>query len=76
MVICYSLANDKNYTVDRIATENGHKTLRLPPYYCQYNSIELIWAKVKKFVADRNPFKMSDLEELAKGAIAKVMPED
>lgn len=25
----------------------GHTVLRLPPYHCQYNAIELIWAQVK-----------------------------
>ena len=75
MAKCYSPANDQNYAIDRIAMENGHKVLRLPPYYCQYNPIELIWAQVKKLVADQNTFKMTDLKELAKGAIAKVTPE-
>ena len=76
MVKCYSPANEQNYAIDRIAMENGHKVLRLPPYYCQYNPIELIWAQVKKFVADRNTFKMADLKELTKEAIAKVTPGD
>ena len=76
MVKYYSPADDQNYAIDKIAMENGHNVLRLLPYYCQYNPIELIWAQVKKFVADRNTFKMADLKELAKGAIAKVTPEE
>ena len=76
MVKYYSPADDQNYTIDKIAMENGHNVLRLLPYYCQYNPRELIWAQVKKFVADRNTFKMADLKELAKGAIAKVTAEE
>lgn len=38
---------------------------RLPPYHCQYNSIELIWAQVKGEVAKNNTtFKFDDVEKL------------
>ncbi|XP_026738274.1 uncharacterized protein LOC113501345 [Trichoplusia ni] len=33
------------YALDEIAKEKGHQVLRLPPYHCQYNAIELIWAQ-------------------------------
>lgn len=35
------------YVLDDIAHEKGHTVIRLPPYHCQYNPIELIWAQVK-----------------------------
>lgn len=35
------------YILDEIAKEKGHTVIRLPPYHCQYNPIELIWAQVK-----------------------------
>ncbi|KAG8240398.1 hypothetical protein J437_LFUL002541 [Ladona fulva] len=42
-----------------------HGVARLPPYHCQCNPIELIYVKVKRFVADRNStFKLSDMETL------------
>ena len=41
----------KQYELDRIANEMGHGGIRLSPYHCQYNPIELIWAKVKGEVA-------------------------
>jgi transposase len=36
------------YELDQIANERGHQVIRLPPYHCQYNPIELMWAKVKR----------------------------
>lgn len=30
-----------------MAKEKGHQVLRLSPYHCQYNAIELIWAQIK-----------------------------
>lgn len=47
----------------------GHKVVRLPPYYCQYNLIELIWAKVKgegEVAEKNNTFKMKDVHMLLK----------
>lgn len=35
------------YEIDELAQANGHQILRLPPYHCQYNAIELIWAQIK-----------------------------
>lgn len=35
------------YIIDEIAKEMGHTVIRLPPYHCHYNAIELIWAQVK-----------------------------
>lgn len=32
---------------DNLAEQNGHTVLRLPPYYCVFNPIELIWSSVK-----------------------------
>lgn len=35
------------YVLDEMAKKRGHEVLRLPPYHCQYNAIELIWAQIK-----------------------------
>ncbi|VVC24453.1 Hypothetical protein CINCED_3A008901 [Cinara cedri] len=35
----------KVYELDQIALEMEHEVMRLPPYHCQYNPIELIWAQ-------------------------------
>uniref|UniRef100_A0A2S2NKR6 Tc1-like transposase DDE domain-containing protein n=1 Tax=Schizaphis graminum TaxID=13262 RepID=A0A2S2NKR6_SCHGA len=67
----------KRYELDEIALEMGHEVIRLPPYHCQYNPIELIWAKVKGEVAkNNNTFKMADVEKLAHAAMDAVTQED
>ncbi|KAJ8953374.1 hypothetical protein NQ318_023491 [Aromia moschata] len=37
------------YKVDECLQRNGHEVLRLPPYHCQFNGIEMIWANAKNF---------------------------
>ena len=37
--------------VDETAVRAGHTVIRLPPYYCELNPIELAWAAEKNFVA-------------------------
>jgi hypothetical protein len=50
----------KQYELDLLALEKGHKIIRLPPYHCHYNPIELIWANVKGTVARKNKLKWRD----------------
>lgn len=66
----------KRYSIDAIASEAGHKVIRLPPYHCQYNPIELIWANIKTFVSHRNQFKMSELQTLTHEAIRSITPKN
>ena len=35
---------EPQYVCDRMALEQGFGVARLPPYYCIFNPIELIWA--------------------------------
>ncbi|XP_066944539.1 uncharacterized protein [Macrobrachium rosenbergii] len=72
--LSYGIRND--YVIDRMARDNGHQVVRLPPYHCEYNPIELIWAQVKTYVAKRNNFKMADLKPLVKEAIQSVTAEN
>lgn len=44
----------KDYYVDNRAKEAGHTILRLPPYHCIFNSIELIWAQLKNTIRRTN----------------------
>lgn len=62
----------KKYRIDTIAEEAAHRVVRLPPYHCQYNPIELIWGQVKSYIAKRNTFKMADLKPLVKEAVNHV----
>ena len=40
--------------VDEIAMRAGHTVIRLPPYHCEVNPIELALAAEKSFVAKEN----------------------
>lgn len=65
------------YLVDEMAKNYGHKVLRLPPYHCHFNAIELIWAQVKRHIAAENKkFTVTEVERLLKEAVEKVRPED
>ncbi|XP_052124354.1 uncharacterized protein LOC113215480 [Frankliniella occidentalis] len=33
----------KRYEIDELANSHGHTVLRLPPYHCELNPIELVW---------------------------------
>jgi hypothetical protein len=55
----------------------GHPVIRLPTYHCQYNPIELLFAKVEEEVAQlNNTFRLSDGERLMKEAIDRVTKQD
>ncbi|CAH1110158.1 unnamed protein product [Psylliodes chrysocephalus] len=40
---------DKVYRLDRLALLHGDGVLRLPPYHCQFNPIELVWSECKRY---------------------------
>lgn len=62
-----------SYVVDEMAKEQNKVVLRLPPYHCELNPIELIWAQVKGDVARNNTtFKLQDVKILFSDAINKV----
>lgn len=64
------------YVIDSKAEEMGFRVIRLPPYHCHYNPIEMIWAHMKDFVKKRNTtFKMKDLEVLFTEAVNNITPE-
>lgn len=69
-------SSDTNFVVDKIASDHNHKVVRLPPYHCQYNPIELIWAQVKGYVANRNTFKIADLKPLIQESLQHVTKEN
>ncbi|XP_066970876.1 uncharacterized protein [Macrobrachium rosenbergii] len=66
------------YAIDKIASEAGHQILRLPPYHCQLNPIELIWAQMKTEVKKNNSHGNQTLKkvEVARTAINSVTIED
>ena len=53
--LCKKYRTDKtSKVIDNIAKKYGHKVIRLPPYHCDLNAIELIWADEKNYVAREN----------------------
>ncbi|XP_073962915.1 uncharacterized protein [Choristoneura fumiferana] len=42
------------YKTEELLNENGHEVLKLPPYHCDLNPIEMIWSLAKRRVASRN----------------------
>lgn len=67
------------FRVDKILQGNGHEVLRLPPYMCEFNPIELAWAKVKRIIRDSNiqsDLSLKNLKEKTEQAFAKVSQED
>jgi transposase len=47
-------APEKCYSVDKIIENSGRKFIRLPPYHCQFNAIEMVWSQMKQFFGKYN----------------------
>ena len=59
--------------IDNIAKKYGHEILRLPPYHCELNAIELIWADEKNYVARENKeLTLNHVEELFRKGRAEI----
>lgn len=69
---------EKQYVVDNIAQKYGHTVLRLPPYYCIFNPIELIWGQLKKRIRRKNCYPKFDQKvvELINQEASQITPED
>ena len=53
--LCQKYRTDKtSKVIDNTAKKYGHEMIRLPPYHCDLNTIELIWADEKNYVAREN----------------------
>jgi len=66
----------EKYIIDEYAKENNKTVLRLPPYHCELNPIELAWSSVKHYVrTHNNTFKIKDVKELLKQGVEHVTPE-
>ena len=60
-----------------MAEKYGHTILRLPPYHCELNPIEMIWSQIKGHVARENrTFKVNDVKELLIQGIQNVSAEN
>lgn len=65
------------YRIDTLAAAHGHEVLRIPPYHCEFNPIELVWSKVKGCIAKHNKgFTLAEVEKLLPEALASVSQEN
>lgn len=61
------------FVIDDMAEKEGHTILRLPPYHCNLNPIELVWGQVKGYVARNNKtYKLKDVKILLEKGVAEV----
>jgi transposase len=68
--------NPDHYFIDKLAKEFGHDVVRLPPYHCDLNPIELVWGHVKEYVAKYNTTgKVDDIVDLAHSYMEAYPPE-
>ena len=62
--------------METVAEEYGHEILRLPPYHCELNPIELAWAAEKNYVAGENKDMSLDSVEKLFRKKREELPED
>ena len=68
---------DDKYAIDEMAKASGHEIVRLPPYHCKLNPIELAWAQVKRYIKKNNKlFTLTHVKELTLDGFTKVGPEN
>ncbi|CAI6344585.1 unnamed protein product [Macrosiphum euphorbiae] len=66
----------ENNVIDEKARETNKIVLRLPPYNCELNPIELAWSVVKNHVKQNNTtFKLNDVRQLLIDGVQRVTPE-
>ncbi|CAH0721906.1 unnamed protein product, partial [Brenthis ino] len=63
------------YEIDELLSEHGHTVVRLPPYHCNLNPIELIWSLAKRKVAAQN-VGSRDIKQLTEEAFASITSAD
>ncbi|CAH2099710.1 unnamed protein product [Euphydryas editha] len=65
------------YEVEYLLNQHGHKVVRLPPYHCDLNSIEKIWATAKRRVAEKNVIQAaSEISSITEAAFSTITTEE
>ena len=68
--LCKKNKPSLSYVLDNLLQEHGHDCLRLQAYHADLNAIELIWAKMRRFVATHNvTFKPVHVKQITKDAM-------
>lgn len=65
------------YEADTLLEKHGHKVVRLPPYHCDLNPIELIWSLLKRRIAEKNVGQeASQIVKITEEAFLSISAED
>lgn len=68
----------RRYHLDEYVLHHGHMIVRLPPYHCHFNAIEMVWSECKRWY-DENIVKTNsapeDVLRVWSEAINNVSPE-
>lgn len=77
LTIIKNLNIPKQYRVDELAKGHGHIVMRLPPYYCVLNPIELVWSTLKKGIRRNNtcPRLSSGVVDLVRREVSSITKE-
>jgi transposase len=70
---------EKVYHIDMLFAAHCHTVIRLPPYMCDLNPIELAWHRIKDYVRSHytaGDMSLTRLQELVQEAIKGVTKED
>ncbi len=70
---------EKEYLIDTLVRSHGHDVVRLPPYMCDFNLIELVWAKIKRIMREGNTtgnYSLSHLKAKLEQALQEITTED
>jgi transposase len=64
------------YLIDEYVKKHNKVILRIPPYHCELNPIELAWSVVKQYVRSNNTtFKLNDVHKLLHEGIQHCTPQ-
>lgn len=75
MVKSHKKQHDR-YVLDEIARSQNKTLLRLPPFHCELNPIQLAWSMVKSFVKSNNStFKINDVKQLLIDGVNQITSE-
>ena len=67
---------DPVYKADDMIRNAGHDTLRLPPYHCNLNPIELVWGDLKGGIGlENSSFKLDDVRKLVHKGFQRITQE-